>query len=205
MDLSQRALQTNGKLFSKFQILFWSFGQKPKNIEKNSKAWILIKLQCALYQLFRPNKLYKHTISFFFKFNSFRNFGRNPKNIQTNSEASILIKLQCVVYQWIILDELFKLMKFFFFLISGFFFLFSCNFLIEYWRCVYASEVGEAFVLNSRRYSFCVIYSLCDIFYVIYSYRQDIKNERKWAEQHTAQIISRSNWFINSHNTAHPH
>ena len=69
--------------------------------------------------------------------------------------------------------------KFFFLNFGIFFFLFSCNFLIEYRQCVYASEVGEAFVLNSRRYSFCVIYSLCDIFYVIYSYRQDIKNERK--------------------------
>ena len=36
-------------------------------------------------------------------------------------------------------------------------------------------------MLNSRRSSFCVIYSLCDIFYVIYSYRQYIKNETRRA------------------------
>ena len=46
MDSFQRALQTNEKLF--FQIRFWNFDQKPKNMEMNSEAWILIKLHCVI-------------------------------------------------------------------------------------------------------------------------------------------------------------
>ena len=94
--------------------------------------------------------------------------------------------------------------KVFFFQISDFFFQFRCNFFKEYWRCVMQARL-ERHLLNSRRSSFYVIYSLCDcdICYVIYSYRQDIKSERKWAKQHTAQIISRSNWFSDSHNNGH--
>ena len=41
MDSSQWALQSNEKLFFKFLIHLRNFDWKPKNIRKNSKAWIL--------------------------------------------------------------------------------------------------------------------------------------------------------------------
>ena len=111
MDSIQWDLQTTEKVFFKFQIHFRNFGRKPENIEKNSAAWILIKLQCVIYQWFRLNKLYKLMESFFkFQF-SFRIIGRKPKNIQT---AWILIEVQCIMYQWIWLDMLYKLMESFF-------------------------------------------------------------------------------------------
>ena len=47
MDSSRQALQTNGKFF--FQISFRYFGRKPKNIQTNSEARILIKLQCVFF------------------------------------------------------------------------------------------------------------------------------------------------------------
>ena len=43
MDSSRKALKSNRKLFFKFQISFQIVGRKPKNIEANSKAGILIK------------------------------------------------------------------------------------------------------------------------------------------------------------------
>ena len=110
------------------EISIQSFVRKPKNIQKNSKAWILI-YQCNIliymYQCIRLNDLYKLMKSFFQILNSFskfwaenrkifRNFGRKTKNIQKNSKAWILIKSQCVIYQWIHLNEFFKLMKSFF-------------------------------------------------------------------------------------------
>ena len=57
MVSSQRALQTNGKLFSN-----GINGRKSKNIQTNSKASILIKVQtvqCVIYQWIRLDKLYK--------------------------------------------------------------------------------------------------------------------------------------------------
>ena len=49
MDLSLRALQTNGNLFFKFQISFRIIGRKPKkNIQTNSEAWIFIKVQSII-------------------------------------------------------------------------------------------------------------------------------------------------------------
>ena len=38
MDSSQRALQTNGKIFSNFKFVFELLDEKPKNIQTNSKA-----------------------------------------------------------------------------------------------------------------------------------------------------------------------
>ena len=119
MDSSQWALQTNGKFFFKFQIR--NFFRKPKNVQKNSVAWILIKLQCVTYQWICLNELYKIIESFFQIQISFRYFGWNPKNIQTNREAWILIVLQCVIYQWIRLDKLYK------------FFFSNFNFFSNYW------------------------------------------------------------------------
>ena len=59
--LSWQALQTNGKLFTNFKIiLFWiNNGRKPKNIQTNRDAWILINVQCVVYNWIRPDKLYK--------------------------------------------------------------------------------------------------------------------------------------------------
>ena len=36
-------------LFSKFQISFRNFGRKPKNIQTNREAWILVKVKCSYY------------------------------------------------------------------------------------------------------------------------------------------------------------
>ena len=62
------------------------FDQIPKNIQKNNKAWILIKFQCVIYQLIFLNELYKLMKSLFQLEISFRNSGRKTKNIQTNEE-----------------------------------------------------------------------------------------------------------------------
>ena len=61
MDSSRRALQTNRKLF---QIRLRIEGRKSKNIVMNSKAWILIKVQCFIYQGIHLDKLYKLTECF---------------------------------------------------------------------------------------------------------------------------------------------
>ena len=57
MYSSQRALQTNGKLFSNFEFVI--FDRKPNLFQKKSEALILIKLQCVIYQWIRLNELYK--------------------------------------------------------------------------------------------------------------------------------------------------
>ena len=60
--------------FFKFQIRFWIFGQKTKNFQTNSKAWVLIKLQCVIYQWIRFDKLYKLMESFLHISNLFLNY-----------------------------------------------------------------------------------------------------------------------------------
>ena len=88
---------------------FRNFGRKPKNIQKNSEEWILIKLQYVVYQWISLNELYKLMKSFF-KFKIiFWNFGRKLKNIWMNREVWILMKVKCIMYQWIWLDKLYKL------------------------------------------------------------------------------------------------
>ena len=64
-------------LFFKFWQKTGNFDQKPKNIRKNSEAWILIKLLCVIYQWIRLNEHYKLMESFFS--HSFRIFSRKPK------------------------------------------------------------------------------------------------------------------------------
>ena len=49
-------------------FFFLIFGRKPKKFRKNSEAWILIQLQCVIYQWIRLDKFYKHMESFFFNF-----------------------------------------------------------------------------------------------------------------------------------------
>ena len=70
MDQSQRALLTNRKLFiCKFLIRFRFFGRKPNNIQRNSEALILIKVQCVIiYQWIRLDKLYKLIERYFSNF-----------------------------------------------------------------------------------------------------------------------------------------
>ena len=98
--------------FFKFQINFQIIGRKPKNIQMNSEAWILIRVQCVIYQWIRLDKLYKLMETFFFKFRiRFQIIERKPKNIQTNSEARILLKFHCIIYQWTRLDKFYKLME----------------------------------------------------------------------------------------------
>ena len=53
------------KSFFEFQIRFLIFVWKPIFFQTNSEAWILIKLQCVLYQWIRLNELYKLIESFF--------------------------------------------------------------------------------------------------------------------------------------------
>ena len=38
MDQSQRALETNGKLFSNLELVFLIKSRKPKNVQTNSEA-----------------------------------------------------------------------------------------------------------------------------------------------------------------------
>ena len=62
MDFSQQAPQTTGKIFSNFNLVFKILAKKQKfgklkNIQKNIKEWILIKLQCVIYQWIHLNEL----------------------------------------------------------------------------------------------------------------------------------------------------
>ena len=60
--------------FFKYQIRF-GIGRKPINIQTNSEACILIKVQCVINQWIRFDKLYKLMVSFFFQIsNSFPNY-----------------------------------------------------------------------------------------------------------------------------------
>ena len=59
MDSSREALQTNGKLFFLISNSFSNISQKPKNIQTNREAWILVKVQCVIYQWIRLDMLYK--------------------------------------------------------------------------------------------------------------------------------------------------
>ena len=54
--------------FFKLQIRFRIDGRKPNIIQTNSEAWILLKVQCVLYQLIGFDTLYKLIGSFFFNF-----------------------------------------------------------------------------------------------------------------------------------------
>ena len=67
-NVSQWALQTNGKYFSNFEFVFWIFGRKPNFFHKNSEAWILIEFQFVVYQWIRLNQLYKLMERFFSNF-----------------------------------------------------------------------------------------------------------------------------------------
>ena len=59
MDLSRRALQTNGKLVFKFRIRFSNYWPKTeKYFRMNIEAWILMKVQCVIYRWIRLDKLY---------------------------------------------------------------------------------------------------------------------------------------------------
>ena len=89
MDSYRRSLQTNGKLSFKFQIRFWINGRKPKNIQTNSVVWILIKVQCVIYQWVRLDKLYKLMENFFLNFGII--FRINYLGFNTISVATIKI------------------------------------------------------------------------------------------------------------------
>ena len=83
MDSFQRALKNNeiffSNYFSKFVPKTENFGRKLKNIQMNSEASILIKLQCVIY-INGSSQRALQTNEFFFKFQiSFRNFGQKPK------------------------------------------------------------------------------------------------------------------------------
>ena len=101
--------------FLKFQISFQINGQTPKNIQTNSKAWILMKVQWVIYQWICLYQLDKQMESFFqiiFELT----IGRKQTFIWTNSKAWILIKVQ-----WIWLDKLYKLSESFFQISESFF------------------------------------------------------------------------------------
>ena len=95
----------------KFQIHVRVISRKPKNITRNSEAWILIKVQCVIYQWIQLDKLYKLMESFFQISISFLNFDRKPNFFQKNREAWMVTKLQCVIYLSIRPNELYKLIE----------------------------------------------------------------------------------------------
>ena len=74
MDLSRWFLQTNEFFFFFFFLII---DRKPKNIQANSEAWILVKLQCVIHQWIRLDELYNLIESFiqisesFFKLTNF--------------------------------------------------------------------------------------------------------------------------------------
>ena len=114
MDSFRRALQTNEKFFfSKFQISVRNFDRKPKNFQTNREAWILIKLQCIIYQWIWLDKLYKLMERFVSNFNwVFKLLAENRKifkPLEYWSKCNVAI-----IYQWIWLDKLYKLMESFF-------------------------------------------------------------------------------------------
>ena len=85
--------------FFRFQISFWNFVRKPKilaknwkNFQKNSEAWILIKLQCVLniYQWIRLNELYKLLESFFQILNSFSSYWPKFKKYSTHNKVGFM-------------------------------------------------------------------------------------------------------------------
>ena len=82
-----------------FQIRFRINDRKPKSIETNIEAWILIKVQSFFFnQCICLDKLYKLMESFFSKFwIRFLVFDWKLKNIRTIREAWILIKVHCVI------------------------------------------------------------------------------------------------------------
>ena len=49
MDSSRRALQTNVTLSPNFKFVLELLAENQKNIQTNSKVWILIKVQYVLY------------------------------------------------------------------------------------------------------------------------------------------------------------
>ena len=139
----------------------------------------MIKLQCALYQLFRLNELYKHTKSFFFNFKfAFEILTENQKIFKQIARRQYWSNCNVLYINGLYSMSSSNWWKVFFFLISFFFFVVIFNRILALCLC---KRGGRGIMLNSRRSSFCVIYSLCDIFYVIYSYRQDIKNETRRA------------------------
>ena len=110
MDSSQQALQTNEKLFSNFKLVFLILTKKKmKNIQTNKEVWILIKLQCFIYQWITLNKLYQLIEK------SFSNFNFVSKLLAENRKifkpCEYWYKCKCIMYQWIWLDKLFKLFK----------------------------------------------------------------------------------------------
>ena len=99
----------NGNLFFQISNSLSSFWPKTDFFfffQKNSEAWILIKLH-YVNQWIRHNDLYKQMENFLSNSQfRFQIIVRKPKNIQT---AWILIKVLCAIYQWIWLDKLYKL------------------------------------------------------------------------------------------------
>ena len=64
-------ITTSSKKLMESFIQISKFWRNQKNIQTNSKAWILIKLQCVIYQWTRHNELYKLMEEFIKISNSF--------------------------------------------------------------------------------------------------------------------------------------
>ena len=100
------------ELYKLMEIFFSNFEFWAENqffFKKNNEEWILIKLQCVIYQCIRFNKLYKLIKVFKSVFEILgpktENFDQKQKNIQKNSEAWILnqIAMCCIsmdLFQW---------------------------------------------------------------------------------------------------------
>ena len=66
--------------FFKFRIHFQLSGRKPKIFQMKAEAWILIKLQCIIYQWIRLNELYKLMKRFLQISNYFSTFSPKTEN-----------------------------------------------------------------------------------------------------------------------------
>ena len=81
------------KSFFKFQFVFELMVEKSKNIETNSEAWVLIKVQCVIYQWIRLDKLYKLMERFFFKFKNlflFLNYWLKIQKYSINNKVGFM-------------------------------------------------------------------------------------------------------------------
>ena len=90
MDVSQRALQANGNLFSKFRIFFLFLAENQKIFKRIARREFWSNCNCYISMNSSQQALQTNDIQIF------KILAEKLKKIQTNGEAWILIGLQCV-------------------------------------------------------------------------------------------------------------
>ena len=81
------------KTLKNFKFIFELMVEKSKNIETNSEAWVLIKVQCVIYQWIRLDKLYKLMERFFFQISNlflFLNYWLKIKKYSINNKVGFM-------------------------------------------------------------------------------------------------------------------